>query len=278
MPLGYRLPGSMDRNEEMISGDYLEKIFIVTIISLIFVSVLAPGAWAQSDPNFCPGDQFMSAQEACLSCAQTRTCNQDTRCIRATCCLQKCYPACAVYTSYDCSGISCSCDVGGGDLTWIVVVGVGALVVIGGAIAVSRGKRKDTPPAVKPAPVKPEPGKKDEKEKKEATQYILQLSNDVVKIGKDSPAKVIITVWKQVGNAAPVLAPEAAIMLSIKPENEGVKVIPSKGQGKLESTFSLVGTASATELTCTVTASAGKTGTSAVIRITVDQQMHMEFY
>lgn len=166
----------------------------------------------------------------------------------------------------------------GDDITWIVVVCAGALVAVGGAVAVSRGKKKEVPPQKTQAPVGKRAAEEKKKEKKEKTVYILQLSADAVRITKGSPAAVTITVWKQVGDSPPVPAPEAKISLALQPEEKGISIVPPEGQGKLQAAFQLKDQVSVTELSCIVTATAGESGTSAAIRITVEQDIRMEFY
>ena len=109
--------------------------WVFFIVFAFFLLSLAPTS-AQSD--FCPGSVTMDASASCLECAQTKTCNQDERCMRAQCCLCRCYPQCCYkQPDTDCSRYSCSCDDGGslspdggeGDGTFIVIIGT--LLIVG---------------------------------------------------------------------------------------------------------------------------------------------------
>jgi hypothetical protein len=138
------------------------------------------------------------ASAACLECAKTKTCTQDERCLRAQCCLCRCYPNCCFQQAEtDCSRFSCSYNDGGsvspdgnGDGTFIILIG-GLLAAGGIGAAVLKARNKPAAPVQKGTALK----KEEEKEKK-AVRYVLQLSKDMVRVSGDKPDSFSVTVWK----------------------------------------------------------------------------------
>jgi len=116
-------------------------LFFYYPCSFYLCSIFIPITSAQQ--NFCPASAAEDASMACYECYQTHTCNQDERCIKAQCCLAKCYPACGGRTGPECSRYSCACKGEGssdevvgdgmGDGIWIVIIGM--LVILVGGLA-----------------------------------------------------------------------------------------------------------------------------------------------
>ena len=251
-----------------------QLFFYIISILFIFTLVSIPATSAQQD--FCPAVAVQDASMACYQCYQTRNCNQDERCIKAQCCLAKCHPACGGRVGSECSRYSCACEnenTGGGvdgdgleDNTWIVIIGV--LVVLGGGLAL--GIKKFSTHKVSE--------KEEEKNEKEQTRYILQLSTDHVTVTPDSPARLNVTAWKIVGSRSPAPAPEAAITLTVAAGNEGLSVSPSSGTGSVQVTISLVSQVAKSPVLVTVTASAGKSSVSSQVVVDIPAEYLMEFF
>lgn len=159
----------------------------------------------------------------------------------------------------------------GGEVPWVVVVG--ALAVLGAAgfasakVLGGKGKTGDGG------------GKKEEKEEKEEEKvtYILQLSSDRLVVGSEQPAPLTVTVWKRIGNGAPLPAPGASIAVTA-PTASGVLVAPPGGTSPLSTTVSAEGAAPSAPVTLEVVASVGETSTRATVTVEVTGETVMEFY
>lgn len=161
--------------------------------------------------------------------------------------------------------LDCDCQVSGGeDILWNVVVGGAVLIGVGGAIAVSRRKKKGAPPTASPAPARPVAEKKEEKEK--VARYILQISTDRIEVSREQPSEIAVMVWKQAGSQPPEPAPEAAVTL-VLPAGKGVTVSPSTGQGQIRARIQAGDDAVAGDYPLTITATAR--GSTEKVEVTV---------
>ncbi|HUU75691.1 MAG TPA: hypothetical protein VMW63_06330 [Methanoregulaceae archaeon] len=258
----------------------------VLFILCLFGAVLQ--ATAFTDP--CPTDAQNELTQLYINAIQSRgdegSC--DAYCKQQYALLERrsCEYAVSGYC-YDCNPTICSkygisCGSGGtgsdttppgDDNTWIVIVG--ALVIIGGGLAVGakvlgKSKEKGTEPVT--------PGKKKEKKEKEQVRYILQLSADHLTVTKDAPAHLTVTAWKISGNTPPAPAPEAALTLTVPADDKGLSVQPASGNGSVTSGVSLVSQVSKNPVTITVTASAGKSSVSAQVTVEIPADYVIEFF
>jgi hypothetical protein len=157
-------------------------------------------------------------------------------------------------------------------LPWVVIVG--ALAVLGAAGfagAKLLGGKKKTAAAGKPE-------EKKKKKEQEKVRYILQLSTDRLTVTADATAHLTVTAWKIIGDTPSAPAPEAAITLTIPPEDRGLSVQPPSGQGTVEASVSLVSQVSRNPVTITVTASAGKSSISSTVTVEIPADYVMEFF
>ncbi len=249
--------------------------WVFFFVFLFLLSSVSP-VYAQSD--FCPGSVTMDASASCLECAQTKTCNQDERCMRAQCCLCRCYPQCCYkQPDTDCSRYSCSCDDGGsvppdenGDGTFIVLIGT---LLVGGGIGAAILKARNKSSA---SEKKDTPEKKDDKKEKKAVRYVLQLSKDTLQVSVDKPDSFTVTVWKLLETGEYIQQPGAPIQVS-GPSIPGLLVQPKSGMGTLQGTVSLSKPAPVTSADLTISASAGGMTQKAMVHVTIEQSLQVGF-
>jgi len=155
----------------------------------------------------------------------------------------------------------------GGDITWIVVIGVVCVLGVGGGLVIKGRQKKSL-----------ETPKEKEKEKKKPSVYILQLSTDRMTVGPDNPGQLTVTVWKQEPNGSLRQAPEASIRIPVPAAYSGLKVVPSAGQGTLTTQVRIEGAIKAGEVPLTVTAGAAGSSESAQVTVVIEQDYVMEFF
>lgn len=252
--------------------------YISWIFLIVFASFLLSQAPVNAQSDFCPGSVMMDASASCLECAQTKTCNQDERCMRAQCCLCRCYPQCCSWLpDTDCSRYSCSCDDGGslppddgeGDVTFIVLIGT---LLIGGGIGAAILKARNKPPASEKKGI---PEKKEDKKDKKAVRYVLQLSKDTLQVSDDTPDSFTVTVWKLLETGEYIPQPGAPIQISYP--SVGLLVRPQTGMGTLKTTVSLSKPVSVSSVDLTISASAGGMTQKATVHVTIEQSLQVGF-
>ncbi|MCA1915167.1 hypothetical protein [Methanospirillum hungatei] len=218
------------------------------------------------------------ASAACLECAQTKTCTQDERCMRAQCCLCRCYPQCCYkQPDTDCSRFSCSCNDGGsvppdrnGDGTFIILIG-GLLVAGAIGAAVLKTRKKPAEPVQKDSGLK-----KEEKKEQKLVRYVLQLSKDTVRVSGDKNDSFTVTIWKLLETGEYIKQPGAPIQVS-GPSIPGLLVHPNSGMGTLQVTVSLSKPVPVTSAELTISASAGGMTQKATVHITIEQSLQVGF-
>jgi len=179
------------------------------------------------------------------------------------------------------------------DDSWIVVVGLGAAVLIGGGIVGAKvlGQKKPAeepvspprqvppprpvPPQQKPPVAKEKPEEK--KKEEEKTTYILSLSTDHLKVNPREPGTFSAVAYKKTGNNPPERVYDAKVEAVAPLGLKGVSFTSTQGQGELDGKVEVTGVPSQTSFSIMVSASGGGSQTSAKIQVDVSQDYQIAF-
>ena len=162
-------------------------------------------------------------------------------------------------------------------LPWQTVVGLGAAAVLAiGALAKVMAAKAA---AAKALAAKAADNKVEKEEPNRAVGYILQLSTNQLTLKTGAPAALAVTVWAVQPDGSHSLAADAQIQLTPSINLAGLRIEPSSGAGRLQSTIWWGGgSAPSPSMALMVTAAAGGGSYSGSVYLTLEMaQIVYEF-
>ena len=176
------------------------------------------------------------------------------------------------------------------DMPWKTMVGVGAAAVVAiGALAKAMAAKAAKSAAAKVAAATASAKSVDkraegEKEKEpddpnRTVGYILQLSANELSLTAGTPASLSVTVWAAKADGSHAMASDAQIRLTPSVNLAGLRIEPSNGVGRLQSTIVWIGgSAPSAAVTLMVTAAVGGGTHTGTVNLALDMaQIVYEF-
>jgi hypothetical protein len=153
------------------------------------------------------------------------------------------------------------------DTSWVTVVG--ALGASGGAVGIAAKTLADR------ARKKTKTGekKKNEREDEEAIGYILQISQDHLRISQDQPASLEATVWEVNRQGGYKRATNADLSIEQPANTNFLNIAPRQAQGTLNTNLSIAGNVTNPSFQLNVVGRANGTSSSAKVNVEIESEI-----